>query len=62
MVVWEVVRAAVQFTAGQMMGKTFGPLGLALLVTVLVAVRAGRERLSWHWWAALVFVLLMVQA
>ncbi|WP_216591043.1 hypothetical protein [Streptomyces brasiliscabiei] len=45
-----------------MMGKTFGPLGLALLVTVLVAVRIGRERLSWRWWAALFFVLLMVQA
>ncbi|MCC9710575.1 hypothetical protein E4N62_38285 [Streptomyces sp. MNU76] len=62
MVVWEVVRAAVQFTAGHLTGKAFGPLGLALLVTVLVAVRVGRERLSWHWWAALFFVLLMVQA
>lgn len=59
---WELVRAAVQFTAGHLVGKALGPLGLALLVTVLVAVRVGRERPAWPWWAVLLFVLLMVQA
>lgn len=60
MIVWEMVSAAVQFTAAHLIGEMFGPLGLALLVMVLVAVRVGQVHPAW--WAALLFVLLMVQA
>ncbi|WP_200306703.1 hypothetical protein [Streptomyces adelaidensis] len=60
MVLWELIRAAVQFTAGHLVGRALGPLGLALLVTVLVAVRVRHVHPAW--WAVLLFVLLMVQA
>ncbi|MDX3644168.1 hypothetical protein [Streptomyces sp. MB09-02B] len=60
MIVWEMVIAAVQFAAAHLVGEVFGPLGLAFLVMALVAVRVGRVHPAW--WAALLFVLLMVQA
>jgi hypothetical protein len=60
MVVWEMVVAAARFTAGHLLSQTLGPFGLALLVLLAVALRVGHVRLTW--WAALFFVLLMVQA
>lgn len=60
MVVWERMGPAIQFAMSQLVGHTLGPLGLALLVMVMVAVRVGQVRLGW--WAALLFFLLMIQA
>ncbi|WP_327728963.1 hypothetical protein OG250_22995 [Streptomyces sp. NBC_00487] len=52
--------AAVQFTAGHLVSRTLGPLGLVLLLMAAVALRVGHVRPAC--WAALFFVLLMVQA
>ncbi|MDX3133423.1 hypothetical protein PV367_27400 [Streptomyces europaeiscabiei] len=60
MVVWEMVGAAVQFAAGHLVRQALGPLGLALLITALVACKVGQVHPAW--WAALLFLLLMVQA